>query len=139
MTPMQVELVKNTFEKIAVPPEQAGAIFYARLFELDPRARNLFRGDLAQQGRALFAMLEMIAKTLEVREKIVPIVHELGHRHALYGVDAPDYGPFRQALLDTLERLLGPHFVLPIRDAWGAAYDELADIMRQAGGTEHRA
>lgn len=139
MTPMQVELVKTTFEKIRVPPDQAGEIFYARLFELDPRARTLFRGDLRQQGKALFAMLEMMAKTLDVREKIVPIVHDLGQRHALYGVQIEDYLPFRQALLDTLERLLGPHFVLPIRDAWGAAYDELADIMQQAGGTEHRA
>lgn len=139
MTPMQVELVKSTFEKIKVPPEEAGEIFYARLFELDPKARSMFRGDLRQQGKAFFAMLEMMAKTLDVREKIVPIVHDLGHRHALYGVDAEDYLPFRQALLDTLEKLLGHHFVKPIREAWGAAYDELADIMQQAGGTQHHA
>jgi hemoglobin-like flavoprotein len=137
MTPMQIELVKSTFDKITVAPHLAGEMFYARLFELDPKAREMFRGDLQHQGKALFAMLEMMAKTLDVREKIVPIVHDLGHRHALYGVSREDYVPFRQALLDTLERILGNHFAVPIRDAWGAAYDELADIMQQAGGTEH--
>ncbi|MFZ5556361.1 MAG: hypothetical protein ACOZDY_06520 [Pseudomonadota bacterium] len=32
----------------------------------------------------------MMVRSLDVREKIVPIVHDLGHHQALYGVRAED-------------------------------------------------
>lgn len=132
MTPQQIQLVRSSFQKLAVIPERAGEIFYQRLFELDPNARQLFWGNLQHQGTALFLMLDMIVKSLDIQDKIVPIIFDLGKRHAMYGVRDRHYQPFEQALIDTLSSISGDDFTQDEREAWGAAFAFLADIMKEA-------
>jgi hemoglobin-like flavoprotein len=132
MTPQQIQLVRSSFQKLAVIPERAGEIFYQRLFELDPNARQLFWGNLQHQGTALFLMLDMIVKSLDIQDKIVPIIFDLGKRHAMYGVRDRHYEPFEQALIDTLSSISGDDFTQDEREAWGAAFAFLADIMKEA-------
>lgn len=132
MTPEQIQLVRSSFEKHSDISEQAGEIFYQRLFELDPRARQLFWGNMQHQGKALFLMLEMVVKSLDIQDKIVPIIYDLGKRHAMYGVRDRDYQPFEQALLDTLSGVVGDDFTQEVREAWLAAFAFLADIMKEA-------
>jgi len=132
MTPQQIQLVRSSFQKVAAVPERAGEIFYKRLFELDPNARQLFWGNLQHQGTALFLMLDMIVKSLDIQDKIVPIIFDLGKRHAMYGVRDRDYQPFEQALIDTLSSINGDDFTQDERNAWRAAFTFLADIMREA-------
>jgi hemoglobin-like flavoprotein len=57
MTPKRIQLVKSSFAKIAPVEDQTAALFYRRLFELDPDLRALFRGDMATQGAKLMAAL----------------------------------------------------------------------------------
>jgi len=132
MTPQQIQLVRSSFQKLAAIPERAGEIFYQRLFELDPNARQLFWGNLQHQGTALFLMLDMIVKSLDIQDKIVPIIFDLGKRHAMYGVRDRHYQPFEQALMDTLSSINGDDFTQEARNAWSAAFAFLADIMREA-------
>jgi hemoglobin-like flavoprotein len=132
MTPQQIQLVRSSFQKLAVIPEKAGEIFYQRLFELDPNARQLFWGNLQHQGTALFLMLELIVKSLDIQDKIVPIIFDLGKRHAMYGVRDRHYQPFEQALIDTLSSICGDDFTQDERNAWRAAFAFFADIMREA-------
>ena len=47
MTPENILLVQSTFEVLAPDAERFAATFYARLFELEPRLRGMFRGDIA--------------------------------------------------------------------------------------------
>jgi len=42
----QVQLVKQSFAKIAPIVEQAADLFYGRLFEIAPQLRPLFKGDI---------------------------------------------------------------------------------------------
>lgn len=42
MTPSQIDLVRGSFQNIAMAPEAAGELFYRRLFQLDPGAQALF-------------------------------------------------------------------------------------------------
>jgi len=86
---------------------RAGRRILRRLFELNPNLKPLFRGDLAGQGRAFFSMLGLIVKCLDIREQVVPIIYELGRRHASYGVSAIDFTTFEDALLQTLDAALG--------------------------------
>src|SRR6185436_809482 len=44
MNPTEIKLVKDSFLKITPIAQQAAALFYARLFELDPQLRGMFRG-----------------------------------------------------------------------------------------------
>jgi hypothetical protein len=43
MTPVQVEAVKNSWSKVTPIADQASALFYERLFTLDPSLRALFK------------------------------------------------------------------------------------------------
>jgi len=132
MTPEEIQLVRGSFEKLAAMPEKVGETFYQRLFELDPNARQLFWGNMRDQGKALFLMLEMVVNSLDIQDKIVPIIFDLGKRHAMYGVRDRHYEPFEQALMETLSNIIGVAFTQDVRKAWAAAFVFLADIMKEA-------
>ena len=53
MTPQQIDLVQSSFAKVVPIADAAAAIFYARVFEIAPRVKPLFHGDMAEQGRKL--------------------------------------------------------------------------------------
>lgn len=129
MTPQQIRLVRETFSHLAPVSDTAGQMFYARLFELDPKLHGLFKGPITDQGRLLFSMLELVSKTLDIQDKVVPVIHDLGRRHGAYGVHEHDYKVFGDALMWTLERVLGSEFTPQTREAWQSAYDFLADVM----------
>jgi nitric oxide dioxygenase len=90
----------------------------------------MFRGDLANQGRMLMAMLGTTVNGLTNLDALVPVVRELGARHAKYGVVEAHYATVGSALLWTLEQGLGPKFTPAVREAWTAAYGLLADVMQ---------
>lgn len=52
LTSDQKRLVQETFAVIAPIADDAAALFYRRLFELDPSLQRMFRGDMAEQRRA---------------------------------------------------------------------------------------
>jgi hemoglobin-like flavoprotein len=135
MTPAEITLVQESFRKLQPIAEQAAALFYARLFELDPQLRSLFRGDMADQGRKLMAMLGVAVAALDRIEAIAPTVRQLGARHAGYGVREEHYSTVGAALLWTLEKGLGAEFTAAVRDAWTNTYTLLANTMIDAQRT----
>lgn len=132
MTPRQIDLVQGTWQKVLPIREAAAGLFYGRLFELDPALRDLFKGDLEEQGRKLIAMLTMTVNGLTRLEAILPAVADLGRRHAGYGVTDADYDTVGSALLWTLEQGLGAEFTVEVKEAWAGAYTLLAATMKQA-------
>ena len=132
MTAIDVILVKDSFRKVAPIADQAAALFYARLFELDPALRPLFRGDMIEQGKKLMTMLATAVAGLERLDAIIPAVRQLGARHAAYGVRDEHYASGRSALLWTLEKGLGPVCSPEVRSAWASTYMLLANTMKQA-------
>jgi hemoglobin-like flavoprotein len=86
MTPESQRLVRESFAKVAPIAPAAAAIFYDRLFALDPALRPLFKGDMAEQGRKLMSMIGTAVADLGQLDAIVPAVRDLGRRHAGYGV-----------------------------------------------------
>lgn len=129
MTPSEITLVKDSFRKVQPIADQAAAIFYARLFELDPSLRPLFRGDLEEQGRKLMTMIGMAVTSLDRLDTLVPTVRQLGARHGAYGVRNEHYATVGTALLWTLEKGLGPAFTPDVRAAWTTTYTLLANTM----------
>ena len=86
MTPENQALVRDSFAKVMPIAPQAAAMFYDRLFMLDPALKPLFRGDMNEQGRRLMAMIGTAVANLGKLEAIVPAVQDLGRRHATYVV-----------------------------------------------------
>ncbi len=132
MTSAEIHLVKDSFRQIVPIADQAAALFYARLFELDPALRHLFRGDMREQGRKLMTMIAVAVQSLERIDTLVPAVRQLGARHAGYGVTEDHYATVGAALLWTLEKGLGPAFTPAVRDAWTSTYSLLANTMIEA-------
>jgi len=138
MNTIQKELVQTSFAQVRPIAETAAALFYRRLFELDPTLRPLFKGDLEEQGRKLMDMLGVAVKGLDRPEALLPALANLGRRHAGYGVKERDYETVGEALLWTLEQGLGASFTPEIREAWTTVYKLVAATMRNGGGdNEH--
>jgi hemoglobin-like flavoprotein len=135
MTPAQRTLVQTTFGKVVPIADTAAALFYGRLFELDPSLRPLFKGDLAEQGRKLMQMIGVAVNGLDRLDLILPAVQQIGVRHAGYGVRDQHYDTVATALLWTLEQGLGSDFTPEVKDAWTAAYTVLAGTMKHAAAT----
>lgn len=132
MTPQDIQIVQAGFEKVAPIADTAAALFYKRLFEIDPSTQPLFRGDLKAQGAMLMQTLGMAVRGLHQPDRIIGAVQSLGRRHVGYGVQAAHYDSVGQALLWTLEQGLGADFTPEARAAWTKAYGLLAGIMQEA-------
>lgn len=129
MTPEQVQLVQDSFAKVAAIRDQAAALFYRRLFELDPGLRPLFKGAMTAQGARLMTALGGVVGSLDQLERILPALCALGHRHGAYGVRPEHYATVGEALIWTLQQALGPAFTREMRRAWIDAYGRLAWTM----------
>ncbi|HTI42797.1 MAG TPA: globin family protein [Vicinamibacterales bacterium] len=132
LTATQKTLVQESFATIAPIADDAAALFYRRLFEIDPSLRHMFRGDMAEQRRKLMQMLTAAVKGLDRLEQLVPVVEDLGRRHATYGVEDRHYDTVASALLWTLEKGLGDAFTPETKQAWTTVYGLLATTMKTA-------
>src|SRR5262245_20526792 len=132
VTDTQKALVQTTFATIAPIADDAAVLFYQRLFEIAPELRPLFRGDMSEQRKKLMQMLTAAVKGLDRLEQLVPVVQDLGRRHAHYGVEDKDYDTVGAALLWTLEMGLGAAFTAEVKDAWATVYGVLATTMKNA-------
>ncbi len=130
--PKQKRLVQESFAKVEPIAETAAELFYNKLFELDPELRALFKTDIKEQGRKLMATLKIAVKGLDDLEKLVPVVQDLGRRHAGYGVQDAHYGTVAVALLWALEQGLKDDFTAEVKEAWTGVYALLAETMVEA-------
>lgn len=133
MTPTQKNLVQSTW-KLVVPLADAAAImFYDRLFEIDPTTKPLFRQtDMPHQRKKLLQIIGTAVASLERLDALVPVVEDLGRRHAGYGVEDKHYDSVGAALLWTLERGLGEAWTPQVAEAWTQTYGLLSGVMRRA-------
>jgi hemoglobin-like flavoprotein len=137
MNSEQINLVQSTFAEVRPIAAAAAELFYERLFVLNPSLRSMFKGDMVHQGRMLMAMLNSAVNGLTNLNAMVPVVRQLGARHAGYGVRDEHYISVGSALLWTLEQGLGEKFTPEVREAWTAVYELLAGVM-QMGAIEAR-
>lgn len=133
MTPDQKAIVKSTWSMVVPIADQAAAIFYAKLFELDPTVKPLFaNSDMSEQGKKLMQMITIAVNGLDNLEGLIGAVQQLGKRHVGYGVKAEHYDTVGAALLDTLGVGLGDAFTPEAKEAWTVTYTTLATVMKDA-------
>jgi hemoglobin-like flavoprotein len=129
MTPDQVQLVQQSFAKVAPISEAAAVIFYDRLFEVAPQVKPMFPTDMTEQRKKLMATLAVVVGGLSNLESILPAASALAMRHVGYGAKAEHYPVVGAALLWTLEKGLGEGWTPEVADAWTAAYGTLSGYM----------
>jgi hemoglobin-like flavoprotein len=129
MTPEQIALVREGFERIAPRAEDVGLAVYQRIFELDLSLRPLFGDDMRPHARNLMGAVAMVVASLDDLTPLLSRIQELGRRHVGYGVKPGDLVTGGVALLAALEAGLGDAFTTEARAAWTVAYTTLADTM----------
>lgn len=132
MTPQQIKLLNESFDKVAPIADEAAAMFYARLFEVAPAVKPMFQGDMQRQGQMLMSTIAMVVKNIQTPDKIAAPVQRLGQRHNAYGALPEHYPVVGEVLLWTLKNGIGPSFTQEHHDAWAQAYKMLSDIMIDA-------
>jgi nitric oxide dioxygenase len=129
MNPSTIDNVQRTFTLIAPIADNAAALFYSKLFELDPSLRSMFKTDMADQRKKLMQILGVAVNSLTKLEAIVPAVQELGRRHVKYGVRPQHYNTVAEAILWMLSQTLGDAFSPAVKQSWTEVYTVLADTM----------
>lgn len=92
----------------------------------------MFPEDLTEQKKKLMAMLGMAIKSLTKLDVLIPVLEDLGRRHAHYDVREEHYETVGSALISTLSQGLGAEFTNEIRAAWNEMYGFVAATMKRA-------
>ncbi|MEP7155811.1 MAG: globin family protein [Betaproteobacteria bacterium] len=129
MSPYQIVLVKQSFERLRPISMVAAEIFYDKLFEIDPSLRSMFKGDMKRQGSMLMSMIDAAVRGLDNPHALIPMLKSMGARHSHYGVQDVHYATVGNAFLHTLEIGLGEDFIPDVRDAWLKVYGLIASTM----------
>lgn len=127
-----IDLVQDSWSKVKPIAPQAAQLFYGNLFESDPAIKDLFKGDMVAQGEKLMQMIGAAVGKLGDLDTLVPILQNLGKRHAGYGVVTAHYDNVGAALLKTLGQGLGDAFTPAVKAAWTEVYGVMAKVMIEA-------
>jgi hemoglobin-like flavoprotein len=134
MTPERARLVRENWIRLQPVVPRVASTFYQRLFELDPAARQLFRGvSQDDQVEKLTRSITAIVSMLENPEELIPELSRLGRRHQGYGVTDRNYDILGDALLGTLRTTTGSDWNPELQGAWIEAYTLISSIMKRAG------
>jgi hemoglobin-like flavoprotein len=133
VTPEQKVLVRRTWADVVPQSDTTAAMFYQRLFTVDPAARRLFGNtDMRAQGTLFMQMLSIFVRSLDDLPDMAAALESCGRRHVGYGVLGSDYEDVGRALLWAVEQVLGDGFTPDVRDAWSEGYRLLAATMQRA-------
>ena len=131
MRPEQVALIRTTWGQVTPLGIAAAALFYERLFALDPELAAMFaHTDMERQAKKLLQALGVVVGTADRLHTLGPLLEELGRAHLRYGVMDRHYDTVGLALLATLEAALGKAFTAPVQEAWTLVYAAVATHMR---------
>lgn len=132
LTEKQVADVQSSFMKVVPRADPMAAAFYDRLFEVEPKYRDLFPEDMSDQRGKLISTLATVVQSLHDLDAVIEQVRALGERHVGYNVKAVDYGPVGGALIHALKNTIADDWDEDIEGAWAAAYAVLAREMIDA-------
>ena len=138
MTSHQINLVKESFEKIRPAAQAAGELFYHNLFEIAPQARALFKTPIPEQAGKLMYTLSYVVTHLHTPETIIDDVRRLALRHQQYGARPEHYEIVGAALIKTLSQGLAGIWNNQLEEAWKMAYSMIANAMMGASSEEEK-
>jgi len=127
----QLAIVKSTAPAIRENSVEISERLYERLFENHPETKAFFVNTPAGQAERLAAALVAYTKSVDNLSALSGAVQTIAKKHVAAGVQPAHYDIVGTELLGAVVDVLGaiPDHVI---DAWGAAYQVLADIFIEA-------
>jgi hemoglobin-like flavoprotein len=129
MNARQIQLVKESWGYVIVKSDEAGQLFYTRLFETAPSVKHMFKTDTKDQARKLMSMVTLIVSKLDKLDVIIAEIKSLATRHNKYGTKKEHYAAVGDSLLWTLRTGLGNRWNEETEEAWLAVYKILSESM----------
>ena len=129
MTTGEKKLVRDSFLVLREDAGGLALLFYGRLFELEPKIRPMFHGDIERQGMKLMSMLTAVVESLDRFESLTPVLQAMGQRHTAYGVMPRHYEVVEQALVWALGQALGADSGSEFLSAWRTLVREVSAVM----------
>lgn len=131
--PNHALLVQATSSPLFLDSKGFARRFYPRFFRAAPEVERLFVHGTEAQGEMLEFMLRSLVFGLGRTNHLALGLQTLGRKHVAYGVEPRHYDVFKQALLETIEEILGPNRYRPdIAEAWKTVIDIFISLMTRA-------
>lgn len=126
-----INTIKETAPILAEQGIQITDLFYQKLFHNHPELQNIFNMANQKQGEQSKALAESVflyASKIDQLQELTPMVKRIAHKHASLSIQPEHYPIVGKYLLEAIQQ----HLQLPkdhaIIDAWGIAYNALAEI-----------
>jgi NAD(P)H-flavin reductase/hemoglobin-like flavoprotein len=135
---VDVAALKASWSEVAALGDQAATYFYATLFALDPRLREMFPTAMGGQRDRLLAALGHIVSNVDDTDVLVGFVEQLGRDHRRFEVSPEHYPLVGRALLHTLAHGLGPLWTEQLAADWTEAYTIVSGVMTKAAAASEQ-
>lgn len=132
LTERQKQLIQESYRLMSVQLMAVGQRFYHHLFRLHPEVRPMFGEEGSLPSMKLMQTIGFAVSHLNSPETLRPVVAALGTRHLGYGVEPHHYQLVGEALLVTLEEMLGSDFTGEAKEAWAVLYTDLVAAATEA-------
>lgn len=132
MTDRNILIIKNSWSHLIRQSDEAGSLFYDRLFELDPELKAMFPADMEAQAKKLMDMITFMVTNLQSMSGIKQDIESLAVRHAGYGTRPQHYITVGSALIWVLEQSLGDLWNQETIQAWTSLYTMWSTAMIHA-------
>ncbi|GAB4014970.1 MAG: hypothetical protein Fur0010_13570 [Bdellovibrio sp.] len=127
---LNIELLRQSFEKVVPISEQVADQFYTFLWGDYPAAKALFKGvDMKTQKKALIKSLVYIVDHLDNPEKLSEYLRQMGKRHVDYGTKEEHYELVGNTLIKTFAHFFGNDWTEELNDEWIKAYGAITTWM----------
>lgn len=120
----------------------ATQLFYTRLFEKYPEVQPLFPDgdfDMNEQAEKLFKTICVAVDVLNDVPSLLPILEDLGAKHAAWEVQREHYDAVGECLIWALKTTLKDAWTEEVADAWVWVYQFIGKTMGDAGEKAHAA
>lgn len=126
-----IQLIKSTVPVLAEHGPAITRVFYQRLFERHPEMTHIFNQTnqkTNRQSQALAHAVYAAAANIDQLDVLKPTLLPVLHKHRSLQIKPEMYPIVGTELLRAIEEVLGDAATPAIIDAWGLAYQEIADL-----------
>ena len=126
------QIVQSTLPALREHGDTITQVFYQELLEENPELKSIFSAESqvdGSQAKRLAAAILAYVGNLDRLDLLGPAVTNISRTHVRLNVLPEHYPIVGKHLLSAIRSVLGDAATPEVIDAWGEAYQQLADIM----------
>jgi len=128
MTPIQQQLVRDSFRMVEPFSTVIATLFYNRLYEIAPHLRERLSCEARHQGALFVEFVTSVIGNFGNREAVESIALELRLKHRAFAGCLKAIPAVETAFFWTLKEVLQKDFTPEICSAWVVFYQELQQL-----------